>query len=281
MAGLDGEAVVITGAGQGLGAAYARAAAAHGAAVVVNDLNAATAEATAAGIRQAGGRAVAHPCDIRDPAAAEALIGRCVSEYGFISGLVNNAGVLHEVPFEAETVENLRAHLEVNVIGLFNCARAAVGPMLARGRGSIVNATSGAQTGQVGRTTYGASKGAVASFTYGWAGELKDRGVRVNAISPMAATPMSAGHSNGLPAPEVNAPVVLFLLSDRSRNVTGQVVRIVGTKLSLMAHPANRAPVLEREAWSLDSVAEAFETVLAANLLPTDVATYEIARVST
>jgi NAD(P)-dependent dehydrogenase (short-subunit alcohol dehydrogenase family) len=280
MAGLDGEAVVITGAGQGLGAAYARAAAAHGAAVVVNDVNAATAEATAVEIRQAGGRAVAHPCDIRDPAAAEALIGRCISEYGFISGLVNNAGVLHEVPFEAETVENLRAHLEVNVIGLFNCARAAVGPMLARGRGSIVNATSGAQTGQVGRTTYGASKGAVASFTYGWAGELKDRGVRVNAISPMASSPMSRFNPD-LPPPEANAPPVLYLLSNRSKDVTGQVVRIVGNKLSLMGHPANRAPVLEREAWTLDTVAEAFDQTLGALQVPTNVATYDIVSVRT
>jgi len=280
MADLKGHAVVITGAGGGIGAAYARGAAAVGAQVVVNDVNAAGAEAVVAEIRQAGGMAVAEIQDIRDPAAAEALIARCISEFGSITGLVNNAALFVDKPFEAESVDNLRALLEVNVVGLFNCGRAAVGPMLSQGRGSIVNVTSGAQTGQPGLSTYGATKGAVASFTYAWASELGARGVRVNAISPMASSPMSS-FSPALPPPEANVPPVLYLLSDASKGVNGQVVRIVGAKLSLMCHPANRAPVLEREVWDLASVAEAFATTLAANQLPTNVATYEVVSVRT
>ena len=278
MADLNEKTVVITGAGQGIGAAYARAAAAAGAKVVVNDINADTARQVVEEIRRAGGVAVAEPQDVRDERAAEALIERCISEFGSITGLVNNAALFVTGPCEAESVDRLRALLETNVVGVFNCARAAVGPMLSQGAGSIVNITSGAHTGQVGLSLYGATKGAVASMTYGWAGELRDRGVRVNAVSPMASSPMS-NFNPRLPPPEANAPAVLFLLSDLSKDVTGQIVRINGRSLSLMSHPANRAPVLERDVWTLESVAEAFDQVLRANQLPTNVATYEIAAV--
>jgi hypothetical protein len=82
-----------------------------------------------------------------------------------------------------------------------------------------------------------------------------------------------------LPPPEANVGPVLYLLSDRSRHISGQVVRIAGRKLSLMCHPANRAPVLERDDWSLDAVAEAFDAVLTAQQLPLNVATYEVSHV--
>ena len=279
MADLKGHAVVITGAGAGMGAAHARAAAALGAKVVVNDINATAAETVVGEIRAAGGIAVAGPHDIRDPAAAEALIGRCIAEFGAITGLVNNAAVCLRAPFETATLEQLRASLEVNVVGVFNCARAAVGPMLKQGGGSIVNITSGAQTGQDDLGCYGATKGAVSSFTYAWAGELRDRGVRVNAVSPMASTAMS-NFSQDLAPPEANAPPVLYLLSDLSKHVTGQVIRITGKKLSVMCHPAIRSPILEHDHWTLDSVAEAFESTFSANQLPTNVAVYDIAAVT-
>ena len=153
------------------------------------------------------------------------------------------------------------------------------------GEGGVVQAgvdlveLGGAQTGQPGLSLYGATKGAVASFTYAWADELRGRGVRVNAISPMASSPMSNFRAD-LPPPEANAPPVMYLLSDLSKGVTGQVVRIVGDRLSLMGHPANRAPVLQRDGWSLDTVAEAFGTTLAALQVPTNVATYDIVSVS-
>lgn len=289
---LDGQAVVITGAGRGLGRAYALAAAAAGARVVVNDIDPATAQAVAAEIRAAGGQAVAEPRDVSQEAQAQALIDRCIGEFGFISGLVNNAAVMLPERLETARLDELRAMLEVNVVGVFNCARAAVGPMVARGGGSIVNVTSGAQTGQEALSGYGATKGAVASFTYGWAGELAAKGVRVNAISPMAAGAMTRNmqaylERHGLPmaqaelpAPEVNAPVVVYLLSDAAKGVTGQLVRIVGSQLSIMSHPAIRAPVLQRDGWTAEAVAEAFAATLAANQLPTDVAVYEIAKVT-
>ena len=118
----------------------------------------------------------------------------------------------------------------------------------------------------------------MASLTYGVAGEVQGRGVRVNAISPMASTQMSR-YDPKLPTPEANAPPVMYLLSDRSAALNGQIIRITGRKLSLMCHPAIRAPILENDCWTPESVAEAFETTLASNLLPTNVAVYDIASV--
>lgn len=275
---LAGKSVVITGAGRGLGAAFAHAATALGASVIVSDVEVSSAEDVAAAIRQAGGRAIAHACDVRDADAADRLIRRCIDEFGAITGLVNNAAISFSEPFETAEVWQLRQLLEVNVVGVFNCARAAVGSMLRHGEGSIVNITSGAQAGHPRLTTYGATKGAVASFTYGWACELRDRGVRVNAVSPMASTAMS-NHARHLPAPDVNSAPVMFLLSDLSRGISGQVLRIIGNRLSLMSHPANRSPVLERETWTLDTVAAAFEQTLKSKELPTGMATYEIGSV--
>lgn len=278
MRDLEGQSVVITGAGGGLGRAYALAAARLGARIVVNDINGAAAEDVAAEIRRADGMAVAEICDIRDPQAAHALIERCVSEFGSITGLVNNAGIFFNEPFGQTSLEHLRLLLDVNVVGTFNCAHAALAPMLKRGDGSIINITSGAHTGQPGLSSYGASKGAVASLTYGWACDLKDTGIRVNAVSPLAFTAMAKDLPH-LPPPEASVGPILYLLSTRSRHINGQVIRIAGKNLSLMCHPANRAPLLERDEWSLDAIAEAFDTILGARQLPLNVVTYEVSRV--
>jgi hypothetical protein len=82
------------------------------------------------------------------------------------------------------------------------------------------------------------------------------------------------------PQPEANAPIVLYLLSEKSKAVTGQVMRSYGPKLSLMSHPAIRAPILERDTWTLDSVAQAFDETFTAGMLPTNVAVYDIARIT-
>lgn len=261
-----------------MGAAYAATAAEMGAGVVVNDVDGEAAEAVAASIRATGGKAIAAVRDISDPQEAAAVVQACIAEFGAITGLVNNAAIQTEGLFEQTTIDQLRLVLNVNVVGLYNMTRAAIEPMLAQRRGSIVNITSGAHTGQPRISLYGATKGAVASLTYGIAGEVQGRGVRVNAVSPMACTQMS-GYDPKLPTPAANCPPVMFLLSDRSAAINGQVIRITGPKLSLMCHPAIRAPILESECWTPESVAQAFETTFAANLLPTNVAVYDISSV--
>jgi NAD(P)-dependent dehydrogenase (short-subunit alcohol dehydrogenase family) len=270
---LDNKAVVVTGAGRGLGAAYARLAAAHGAALVVNDVDAGLAGTVAAEITANGGRAVADGSNIASWDGAGAVVQRCIEEYGAIDGLVNNAAIFRLAgPAEQDPAE-FRAVIEVNLLGSAYCGLHAIREMLERDTGSIVNVTSGAQAGSPAMGAYGASKGGVAALTYAWAADLADTGIRVNALSPNAHTRMAEeferylgsralGQNVGKP-PEVNAPAVVYLLSDAAAGVTGQVVRIDGEELSLMTHPAVLEPVLHDPQWTVEKVAEAFATDLA------------------
>ncbi len=283
MSGLAGKAVVITGAGRGIGAACARGAAAQGAAVVVNDVDGDEAGAVVDDILARGGRAVAAIADITDWDEAGRLIARCIDEFGRIDGLVNNAGLFHMGLLADFAPKAARSLIEVNVLGAFHCAAHAVKPMLAQRSGSIVNVTSGAHLGNPAMGVYGASKGAIASMTYIWAMELADSGVRVNALSPLAQTRMMTDTADyaqshgadpsrfiGVQPPEANSPVVEYLLSDRSIGVTGQIVRIDRDELALYAHPAIQMPSVRGrgDGWSLDSVADAFDRDLRRRLVP-------------
>jgi NAD(P)-dependent dehydrogenase (short-subunit alcohol dehydrogenase family) len=275
MSALAGKAVVITGSGGGLGAAYARHAASLGAAIVVNDIDPDAADATVSAIAAAGGRAVACAGDVSDWAFAETLVQACVDAFGAITGLVNNAGILRPALLEDLSEADARRMIAVNLIGTMACAQAAARRMKAAGGGSIVNVASGSQAGDVGLGGYGATKGAVAALTYSWAMELRGSGVRMNALSPLAETAMAAQnahlmalqaknrdvHYASLPPAEVNAPVVSFLLSDASAGLDGQVVRIAGRQLSFVTHPMIAAPVLEGN-WSYEAVVAAFAQTL-------------------
>jgi len=280
MSVLKGKAVVITGSGRGIGAACARSVARLGAAVVVNDVNAESANQVAGEINSAGGRAVAHVANIASWSEAKGLVERCVSEFGAIDGLVNNAALFMMATLDEMAEGDCKRLFDVNVLGTANCAAHAVKHMKRAGRGSIINVTSGAHMGIPAMGVYGATKGAVASFTYVWAMELKDSGIRVNALSPQADTAMGASTgdyyaSHGMQKPDRqqppadnNTPVVEFLLSDASSNVTGQVVRIDGPQLALCAHPGVLMPLLTNEHWTYESVAAAFEKDLAKRQLP-------------
>jgi NAD(P)-dependent dehydrogenase (short-subunit alcohol dehydrogenase family) len=280
---LIGKAVVITGAGRGIGAACAKGVAAQGAAVVVNDVDAREASRTVAEILASGGRAIACVADIADWEDAGRLIASCIGEFGRLDGLVNNAGLFHMDLLADFAPRAARALIEVNVLGALHCAARAVKPMLAQGSGSIVNVTSGAHLGNPAMGVYGASKGAVASMTYSWAMELADSGIRVNALSPLAATRMMADTADyarthgadpsrftAVQPPEANSPVVEYLLSGRSIGITGQVVRIDQDELALYAHPAIQMPPVRGDGngWSLERVAQAFDSDLRHRLVP-------------
>jgi NAD(P)-dependent dehydrogenase (short-subunit alcohol dehydrogenase family) len=274
---LAGKAVVVTGGGRGLGAAYAELAAVHGAAVVVNDVDLDEARAVSARIGAAGGRAVADGSDIATWDGAGALVTHCVDAFGAIDGLVNNAGIFRLAGPQSQDPEEFRAVVEVNLLGTAYCGLHAIRAMRGRG-GSIVNVTSGAHAGSADMGAYGASKGGVASLTYCWAVDLADSGIRVNAVSPNARTRMAEAFERHLGAraqgqnmrksPERNAPVVVYLLSDLSAAVHGQVVRIDGDELSLVCHPAVLGAGQHNPQWTVESVAAAFEADLAGQLQP-------------
>lgn len=279
---LQGKSVVITGAGSGLGAAYARHAARLGAAVVVNDISTDAAQSTVDSIAALGGEAVAHSGDISSWSYAQSLVDACIDAFGAISGIVNNAGILRIGKILDLTETDLRRMIEINLIGTAACASHAARRMLAAGKGgSIVNVASGSQAGDIALGGYGATKGGVASLTYSWAMELRGTGVRVNALSPLAETSMAAQnkalmaeqaasrevHYAALPDPEINAPVVSYLLSDASEKINGQVVRIAGRQLSFVTHPLIADPVLDGD-WRFETVDAAFAETLASNQQP-------------
>jgi NAD(P)-dependent dehydrogenase (short-subunit alcohol dehydrogenase family) len=272
---LDGSAVVVTGAGRGLGEAFATHAAQAGAAVVVNDVDVEWAERTAANIREHGGRAVADGHSVADPDGAQAIIDLCVEQFGAVNGLVNNAGLNYEaLPWQDEPAR-VRELIEVNVLGVIHTGMAAARAMVAQGRGgSIVNISSGASLGQRKLGAYSASKGAVASLTYSWALDMEEEGIRVNAVCPLAHTRMvwmSERSLRNCPperTPSKVAPLVVFLLGAQSQGITGQLVRCTGTQLHIVGQPYLKAPILERQAWDTDSVRRAFDEVFGAHLEP-------------
>lgn len=269
---LEGKAIVITGSGRGIGAACARGCARQGAAVVINDIDREDAEETTAAIAAEGGRVVTCIADVSRWEEAGRLIETCLASFGRIDGLVNNAALYERARIDAfDPVESQRL-VEVNVLGPLYCTAHAVKPMLKQGAGSIVNVVSGAHMGIASLGVYGATKGAVASMVYTWALELAGSGVRVNALSPFAATRIALKERRGpipediarqlakLPPPEANAPVVEFLLSDRSKEVNGQLVRIDKGELQLYTHPALLLPSVVRSDWTAERVAQVFAT---------------------
>ncbi len=237
---LAGKRIVVTGAGAGLGRAYAVYAAANGAKVIVNDLDAAAAAAAADEIVAAGGVALSIGGSVADWTAAQNVVALCVNNFGGIDGLVNNAGVHRvEQPWLADE-DTIRSIVTVNLMGAAFVGVHAMKHMVEQHHGSIVNITSSAQLGLTNLGVYGATKGALASLTYSWAIDLRDHGVRVNAYSPVAETAMTVGSPiplTGIPKPDENAPIVGYLLSDLSADVTGQVIQRRGDKLVVMTHP--------------------------------------------
>ena len=284
---LHGKAVVITGAGRGIGAACARGAAGQGARVVVNDVDADPAAETVEAIRAAGGEAISCVADVSDWEDAGRLIGTCIDTFGRIDGLVNNAALYQRAPIEAFDPQVARALVEVNVLGPLHCTARAVKPMLAQGSGSIVQVTSGAHMGIAGLGIYGATKGAIASMLYCWSLELAGTGVRMNAISPFGLTDIAINSARQInrrfnsdypeeqtppglqiQPPEANSPVVEYLLSDAADWVHGQVVRIDNGELQLCTHPAQLLPSVVRDEWTAAAVAQAFDAELRDRLIP-------------
>ncbi|MEX2626968.1 MAG: SDR family oxidoreductase [Ilumatobacteraceae bacterium] len=253
----EGRVAIVTGAGRGIGREHALSLARHGAKVVVNDLGGAVdgsgsdltpAEQVVAEIVGAGGEAIANTDNVADWEGAQRLVNAAVETFGDLHAVVNNAGILRDRVLANMTEEEWDAVINVHLKGTFAPSRWAVAYWRERAKagqpvsGRIINTTSVSGIyGNPGQTNYGAAKAGIAAFTNIAALEVGRYGVTVNAVAPVALTRMTEGLG---PAPETDeerearsphwiAPIVTWLASEQSADVTGRVFEASGEVLAV------------------------------------------------
>ena len=250
----EGRIAVITGAGRGIGREHALELARQGAAVVVNDLggspdgtgaDASAAQAVADEITAAGGKAVANVDDVSDWGGAERLIGQAIEAFGGLDVLVNNAGILRDRTIATMSEQEWDAVIRVHLRGTIAPTRFAAAywrdkakrtgqPTSAR----LINTTSASGIyGNFGQSNYGAAKGGIASFTIIAAKELARYGATANAVAPAARTRltealMPAEYASNL-GPEHISPLVAWLASSESGEITGRVFDVMGGRIGV------------------------------------------------
>lgn len=255
----EGRVAIVTGAGNGLGKAYALGLAAEGCSLVVNDLGVGThgesgatmgaAEQVVEEIRAMGGKAIANTDDVADWEAGKRMVDAAIENFGRLDAVVNNAGFVRDRMFFTCSPDEWDAVLRVHLRGHFCTSRHAAEYWRAQSKAGnavkarIINTTSGAGLqGSIGQSAYSTAKGGIAALTLVQAAELARIGVTSNALAPNARTRMTDTGSfdmdvkNGqfdVFAPENMAPLVAYLVSEQSDGVTGQVFELKGGTMFL------------------------------------------------
>lgn len=282
---LTGKVAVVTGSGRGLGRAYARALAAAGAAVVVNDLDGDVAKATADEIVAAGGRCAVVVAPVGSSETADLLVDTAAAEFGRLDIMVTNAGALRDKTLRNTTDEDFDLVVTSHLRGTFTCGRAAAARFRDQGEGGrlILIGSPAGQRASFGQTAYSASKAAILGLVRTWAVELERQRVTVNAIVPTALTRMVATmpgmaehvagvergepvapalRRNGLGTPDDVAALVVWLASEAAASVTGQCLGAGGDRLAIWAHPTEVLSMLREGGWTVEAVGDVLGAAL-------------------
>jgi 3-oxoacyl-[acyl-carrier protein] reductase len=246
---LEGQTVIVTGGGKGLGKIYAQEFAKAGAHVIAADIDGESAEAVARGIEAEAGKALGLRTDVSDAQSVEEMAQAAIARFGTIDILINNASLMSTLPRRSWLeipLEEWDQVMAVNLRGLFLCCRAAVPAMREQGRGKIVNISSSrVWEGVPNRLHYTTSKAGVIGFTRAMAHEVGPLGITVNAITPgytLSETQVQSSSGNYLAAqaegramgraqyPEDLVGAVMFLSSQASDYMTGQTINVDGGK---------------------------------------------------
>jgi NAD(P)-dependent dehydrogenase (short-subunit alcohol dehydrogenase family) len=289
---LEGSVLVVTGGGGAIGREVAMQAARAGASVVVNDLGAQSdgagadagpAQRVVDAILAEGGRAIASHDSVATYQGAEAVINTALDAFGRIDCIVNNAGIARNRIFHHLSAEDWDAVMDVNLDGAFYMSRAAAPHFRAQSSGSFVHMTStGGLIGNIGQANYMASKMALTALSKSIALDMRRFNVRSNCVSPLAKSRLteligSGGEASAarlstfdkMPASMV-APLVVYLASDMSVDVTGQVFVSRGAEISLMSQPRPLRSVHSTGGWDVDSLAERAMPALRASFVSLD-----------
>lgn len=273
---LTGKVVAVTGAGRGIGREIALLCARQGAAVVVNDYggpetqdaqNNPALEVVAA-ILAAGGKAFANSASIADPTGAESIIDDAISQFGRFDAVVNNAGILRDRMFHKMSVAEWRDVIDVHLNGYFNVSRAAASHFKEQGSGCYVHFTStSGLVGNLGQANYAAAKMGIVGLSTSIALDLQRYGVRSNCIAPFAWSRMTASipveteadrqrveRLKSMSADKI-APLVAFLCSDASKDISGQIFCVRKDEIFLFSVPRPIRSMHRDGGWTVDSIA--------------------------
>jgi NAD(P)-dependent dehydrogenase (short-subunit alcohol dehydrogenase family) len=258
----DERVVIVTGAGRGLGAAYARLFGRLGARVVVNDLggsaegegsDAFAAEHVAHEISEAGGSAIANASDVSTSSGAARLVGDAVKVFGRVDAVVNNAGIMRWADINELTGDDLAKHWAVHTVGTFNVVKAAWPHMVDAGFGRVVNTTSTGVFGLPKNLAYATAKGGVIGLTRSTAMAGRRHDIKVNAIAPAAATRLGGDTEDPNMSPDLVAPMAAYLAHEDCP-VTGEIYTagagrfarlFLASTPGVLVDPASGAPTID------------------------------------